>query len=174
MNAALEREYVDYVQARLATLRRTAYELCGDAHRGDDLVQQTITKLYLHWRKARLARNLDAYSPRILVRAFLDERRLRWARVHLFAAAPEPDGTPPGGDVEDRMVLRDALARLPRRLRAVLVLRFIADLSVYDVAEILECSPGTVKSQTFRGLAEMRRLLGLPLRAGTDVLDKGE
>jgi RNA polymerase sigma-70 factor (sigma-E family) len=158
LHAEQEREYVDYVQARLPDLRRAAYRLCGDPHRGDDLVQQAITKLYVNWRRARSAANIDAYVHRILVNAFLDERRLRWAGVSLFASAPEV-ATPADSQADDRTTLRAALNRLPRRLRAVLVLRFLLDLSIEDTAGALECSPGTVKSQTSRGLAEMRRLL---------------
>jgi RNA polymerase sigma factor (sigma-70 family) len=64
--------------------------------------------------------------------------------------------------IEDRVVVRAALDQLPRRQRAVLVLRFLADLSVLDVADLLDCSPATVKSQTFHGLASLRRVLGEP------------
>ncbi|HEX6359809.1 SigE family RNA polymerase sigma factor [Actinophytocola sp.] len=158
MQAALEREYVDYVRASMTWLRRSAYRLCGDAHRGDDLVQQAITKLYVNWRRARAADNTDAYVQQILVRVFLDERRLRWSGVSLFAAAPEVV-VEPDWRVEDRATLRAALDRLPRRLSVVLVLRFLFDMSVDDVATVLRCRPGTVKTQTARGLAAMRRLL---------------
>ncbi|OLF07296.1 SigE family RNA polymerase sigma factor [Actinophytocola xanthii] len=158
MQPALEREYVDYVRANVTWLRRSAYRLCGDSHRADDLVQQAITKLYVNWRRARAADNTDAYLQRILVRVFLDERRLRWSGVSLFAMAPDVV-VQPDGRADDRAVLRAALDRLPRRLCTVLVLRFLFDMSVEDVAEVLGCSQGTIKSQTSRGLAAMRRLL---------------
>jgi RNA polymerase sigma-70 factor (sigma-E family) len=158
-DSASDREYVEYVTARLPALRRLAFLLCGDEHRADDLVQQTITRLYLHWPRARAATHLDRYVRAMLVRAFLDERRLAWARVRLFGQPPEP---PPVHDVgvEDRTVLRAALARLPRRQQAVLVLRYLIDLPVDEVAEILGVAPGTVKSQTSHGLTSLRRLLG--------------
>ncbi len=152
-------EYVEYVRGRLAALRRLAFLLCGHEARADDLVQQTITNLYVSWAKARAARNIDAYVRTMLVRSFIDERRLAWARVRLFGAVPEPPPTPMADDVEDRAVLREALAKVPKRQRAVLVLRFLWDLPVDEVAEILGCSPGTVKSQTSHGLATLRRLL---------------
>lgn len=167
MQAALEREYVEYVRAGLDRLRRSAYRLCGDAHHGDDLVQQAITKLYVNWRRARAADDTDAYVQRILVRVYLDERRLRWSGVSLFASAPEV-AVEPDHRADDRATLRAALGRLPRRLSVVLVLRFLFDMSVEDVAGALGCSPGTVKSQTARGLATMRRLLDerpLPITA---------
>lgn len=158
MQAGLEREYVDYVRNSMTWLRQAAYRLCGDPHRGDDLVQQAITKLYVNWRKVRAADNTDAYTQRILVRVFLDERRLRWSGVSLFAAPPEA-AVEPDGRADDRATLRAALKQLPRRLSEVLVLRFLFDMSVDDVATVLGCSPGTVKSQTSRGIAAMRELL---------------
>jgi RNA polymerase sigma-70 factor (sigma-E family) len=154
-------EYVDYVTGHLPQLRRVAHALAGDAHRADDLVQETITKLFVHWRKASQASNLDGYVRTMLVRTFLDERRLRWARVRLTASVPEP-APAPDHDSAEGVTVRAALAQLPHRQRAVLVLRFLADLSVDEVAEVMRCSPGTVKSQTFHGLAAMRRLLGEP------------
>ncbi|SCL61825.1 RNA polymerase sigma-70 factor, sigma-E family [Micromonospora citrea] len=159
MRDGTEQEYVDYVSARIPALRRLAFLLAGDEHRADDLVQQTITTLYVKWRRARAADRIDAYVRTMLVRTYLSERRLAWTRVRLFREAPEP---PPFEDhgVEERQVVRAALSQVPRRQRAVLVLRFYHDLPVDEVAEMLGCSPGTVKSQTSRGLATLRRLLG--------------
>jgi RNA polymerase sigma-70 factor (sigma-E family) len=159
MRDGSEEEYVDYVTARIPALRRLAYLLAGDEHRADDLVQQTITTLYVKWQRARAATHLDGYVRAMLVRTFIDERRLGWARVRLFRETPEPQPVEAGGD-EDRHVVRAALAQVPRRQQAVLVLRFFYDLPVDEVAEMLGCSSGTVKSQTSRGLATLRRLLG--------------
>lgn len=158
MRVEARQEYVDYVSNRLVPLRQLAYLLCGDEHRADDIVQQTITKLYVRWLRIRDVEHLDQYVRTMLVRVFLDERRRPWSRVGLLAEAPEPRPAPDGG-VEDAMVLRAALRRVPRRQQAVLVLRFLCDLPVEEVAETLGCSAGTVKSQTARGLATLRRLL---------------
>jgi DNA-directed RNA polymerase specialized sigma24 family protein len=81
------------------------------------------------------------------------------ARVRLFRETPEPPPFEDGG-IEDRQVVRAALSQVPRRQQAVLVLRFFYDLPVHEVAGMLGCSSGTVKSQTARGLATLRRLLG--------------
>ena len=159
MRDGSEAEYVDYVTARIPALRRLAYLLAGDEHRADDLVQQTITTLFVKWHRAKNADHIDRYVRTMLVRTFLDERRLAWARVRLFRDTPEPAPVEPGGGVEDRQVVRAALARVPRRQQAVLVLRFFYDLPVDEVAGMLGCSAGTVKSQTSRGLATLRRLL---------------
>jgi RNA polymerase sigma-70 factor (sigma-E family) len=160
VHGATEQEYVEYVTARMAALRRLAYALCGDRHRADDIVQQAITRLYTHWGRASRADNIDGYVRTILVRAYLDEKRLAWAtRVRLSTSPPERPA-PEGADLDDRAMLQRALAQVPPRQRAVLVLRFVYDLPVEDVAAALGCSPGTVKSQTSHGLAALRRLLG--------------
>jgi RNA polymerase sigma-70 factor (sigma-E family) len=170
-------EYVEYVSARLPALHRAAYLLCGDGHRADDIVAATTMVLYRHWRRAKDANNIDAYVHRILVRKFLEERRLHWARVRLMPQLPEQrradvsvswaDSSPERG-VEQRDLLRDALAQLSRPQRTVLVLRFACDMSVDEVAAVLRCSPGNVKSHTSRGLAAMRRVLGAGQPAPAD------
>ncbi|MEU8228167.1 SigE family RNA polymerase sigma factor [Actinoplanes sp. NPDC048967] len=160
MRDASQAEYVDYVTARIPALRRLAFLLAGDEHRADDLVQQTITTLYVKWQRAAAVTHLDGYVRTMLVRTFVDERRLAWARVRLLRETPEPLPPADGSGIEDRQIVRVALARLPRRQQAVLVLRFFYDLPVDEVAAILGCSAGTVKSHTSRGLTTLRRLLG--------------
>ena len=93
----MTQEYVDYVTGRLPELRRIALGLVGDPHRADDVVQETVTKLYMKWRTATRAQNLDAYVRTMLVRTFLDERRTRWAKVQLTGETTElpPTELPP-------------------------------------------------------------------------------
>lgn len=156
-----EREYLAFVGARLPWLRRVAFLLAQDWHRADDLVQVAITRLYVHWHRARAAQNLDGYARRVLVNAFLGERRSRWASlVQLRPALPEAAVS--DVDTDTRLTVQAALAKVPPRQRAVLVLRYHCDLSVAETAEILGCSTGTVKSQTSHGLATLRRLLSSP------------
>ncbi|WP_405062768.1 SigE family RNA polymerase sigma factor [Kribbella sp. NBC_01505] len=164
MRAQEEQQYVDYVTARLPELRRLAGSLCKDGDRADDIVQTAITKLYVHWHKAQSADNLDAYVRTIVVRTFLNERRLRWSKVKLV---DEPIERPaPGGrEVETRLVVAEALDRIPPKVRTVLVLRFLYDLSVREVAATLGCPENTVKSHTSRGLIQLRRQLGSNLAA---------
>jgi RNA polymerase sigma-70 factor (sigma-E family) len=162
MARAWEDDFVAYYVAKGDMLRRTAFALCGDWHLAEDLTQTAFTNLYRVWNRIERHDVLDQYARRVLLRAFLDQRRRPWRRE-----------TPVGSDSSDldatiwedrgadeRMVLSTVLLRLPKRRRAVLVLRFWADLSVEQVAEILECPIGTVKSQTARGLADLRALLG--------------
>jgi RNA polymerase sigma-70 factor (sigma-E family) len=158
-------EYTEYVAARLPELRRLAAVLCDDWQRGDDLVQATLTKLYVHWGRARAASRPDAYARAVLVREFIHERRSSWAkRVSLSARVTDL----PAAEVDHdaALDLRAAVAALPGRQRAILVLRFYCDLSVDQSAEILGCSPGTVKSHTARALEAVRRKLGPVGHAG--------
>jgi len=157
-----ERDFVEYVTTRMPRLHRAAYLLCGDAHRADDVVQATLTALYVHWPRARAADNLDGYVHRILVRRYLDEKRLGWARVALRPGAPDVTAPAADGRVEDRDEVTVALRRLPKGQRAVLVLRFFCDLSVEATAQALGCSTGNVKSQSARGLAALRAVFGEP------------
>lgn len=159
-NEERDAEYVEFVSAQLTSLRRTAYLLCGDTHRADDLVQQAITKLYVRWPRTRGVTHLDRYVRTMLVREFLDERRLSWAKVRLFGRGTPDAARQPEPSTDLRLVLRAALEKVPKRQRAVLVLRFLCDLPVDEVAQLLGCSPGTVKSQTSHGLAALRRHLG--------------
>lgn len=162
VRASDEESYTEYVTARLPALRRIAYLLCGDSHRADDIVQNAITRLYVHWRKARAADNLDAYVRTIVVRTFLNEQRTGWFSRTRVVDAPPEEAAPPGPDVETSQVLHAALGRVPPKQRAVLVLRFLLDQPVTVVADMLGCSIGTVKSQTSHGLAALRKHLDNP------------
>jgi len=162
MKAHDEREYVEYVSARLPRLHRAAYLLCGDAHRADDIVQATVTALYRHWGRASAADNIDAYVHRMLTRQYLDEKRLAWSRVLLDRFTPDR-ATPEGLAYEEQDTVHTALRQLPRGQRAVLVLRFLCDQSIEDTAAALRCSAGNVKAQTARGLEAMRQLLASSL-----------
>jgi RNA polymerase sigma-70 factor (sigma-E family) len=161
--SAAEAQYVEYVTARLPALHRAAYLLCGgDAHRADDVVQNTITKLFQHWKRVSRTDNIDAYVHRMLVHALIDEKRLSWSKVRLVPTtrdAAEPAVTPPQHHVEERSRLVAALRQLPPRQRTVLVMRFLLDRPVEEVAEALNCAVGTVKSQSSRGLEALRDVL---------------
>ena len=151
-------EFTKYVAARLGSLRRIAFLLCQDWQRADDFVQTAITRLYVHWARASSVEHTDAYVRTILVREFLSEQRTGWARrVSLDAQVPD---TPwPAPDLAAALDVRAALADLPPRQRATVVLRFYCDMNVDQVAQVLGCAPGTVKSQTAKGLDALRRAL---------------
>jgi DNA-directed RNA polymerase specialized sigma24 family protein len=102
--------------------------------------------------------NIDAYARTILFRAFLGERRSPWFRRVLLPGGPV-DLPAAGPDLDAVIDVREALAAVPPRQRATLVLRFYCDLDIEQAAAVLGCSPGTVKSQTSKGLAALRRML---------------
>lgn len=155
MKRAEEAGYRDYVTARMDALRRTAYLLCRDWHTADDLVSVTIGKLYRHWTRISAEPGLDAYVRKILLHCWLDEKRRPWRREHPTEVLPDVPSVP-DPDVVARADLLELLAVLPPKRRAAVVLRLYCDLSVEETAEILGCTPGTVKSQTARGLDTLR------------------
>jgi len=154
-------EFTEFVVARMSALRRIAYLLCQDWHRADDLVQVAITKLYANWHRASVMDYTEAYVRTILVREYLSERRSGWARrVSLDGTVPDLAGAQPDRDAA--LDIHAALAGLPPRQRATIVLRFYCDLTVDQVANVLGCTPGTVKSQTAKGLSALRQALEPP------------
>lgn len=153
-------EFAEYAQARQSHLQRTAYLLCGDPHQAQDLAQETLTRLCRYWSRAGKADSVDAYARRILVNAYLaNQRKLKRERdAHIALALGAPP--PPANESDLRFELLAALEQLGKRGRAVLVLRFWEDLSVEATAAALDCSVGTVKSQTSRSLVRLREVLG--------------
>jgi RNA polymerase sigma-70 factor (sigma-E family) len=152
-------DYSEYVEFRLPALRRLALLLCQDRHRADDLVQQAVIRVYIQWAKASAAGNTDTYVNAILVREFLHERRSGWTR-RVSVTDQLPEAPILTADRDGLMDLQAAVAALPRRQRATLVLRYYCDLNVDQTATMLGRSTGTVKSQTARALAALRSQLG--------------
>jgi RNA polymerase sigma-70 factor (sigma-E family) len=152
-------EFREFIAARLDSLRRTAFVLSRDWHTADDLVSETVIKLLRMWRRIDKDANPDAYVHRILINVWLDERRRPWRRESPSVALPDTPRTDHARDAVDRITVLEQLARLPKRRRAVVVLRFYCDMSVEQTAEVLGCSTGTVKSQTARALDTLRTAL---------------
>jgi RNA polymerase sigma-70 factor (sigma-E family) len=151
--------FADYFASRSGAMRGTAYLLCGDWHRAEDLVQNTFVKLYRAWNRIARHETLDAYTRRILVRTFLDETRRGFFHREQPTAEHTDRSVPAASGVEDRMVLLSALAEVAPRQRAALVLRYWEDLSVEETAKVMRCTAGTVKSQAARGLDALRDLV---------------
>ncbi|WP_406199065.1 SigE family RNA polymerase sigma factor [Kitasatospora sp. NBC_01560] len=152
---ARDEEFTEYVASRSNWLRKVAYLLCGDWHRADDLVQETITKLYVHWSRISRVENVDGYARRVLVNTFLAEQRSPWWR-RTSRTGSAPDIASVCVDLDASLDLRRALAALPPRQRATVVLRYYCDLTVDQAAEALGCSAGNVKSQSSRAVASLR------------------
>jgi RNA polymerase sigma factor (sigma-70 family) len=153
-----EEEFRQFAAARMDDLRGLAYLTCGNWQTAEDAVSTALTKLYLNWRKVS---SPHRYACRCVITAVVDEVRRPWWRREQPADMstldhPEPDSSEALGE-RDR--IRQVLRQLPPGQRAVLVLRFYGDFSVDEVADMLRLTSGTIKSQSARGLATLRRLL---------------
>jgi RNA polymerase sigma-70 factor (sigma-E family) len=150
-------EFTSYLQAAFPRLRRTAFLLCGDWHAAEDLAQITLTKVFASWRRILRSDAVDAYARKTLLNSYTAEcRRKRHTEV-VAAGLPERPVDEPGPEL--RLAVLEALATLPPRARAVVVLRYWEDLSIEQTAAALGCSAGTVKSQSSRALDMLRPLL---------------
>jgi RNA polymerase sigma-70 factor (sigma-E family) len=157
-------EFTEFAAVISPRLRRTAFLLCGDWHTAEDLTQTTLVKVLGSWRRIRQRDAADSYATRTLVNTYLaDKRRKRIGEV-LTDTLPERPVQAEAPEV--RLVVLDALATLPPSARAVVVLRYWSDLSVEQVAAMLGCSEGNVKSQSARALDKLRVLLGDAAEAG--------
>ncbi len=149
-------DFAAYMQARQASLLRTAYLLTGDRHTAEDLTQTAFAKLYLAWDKVRDQGSIDGYVRRIVVNEHNSLWRRAWKRRELSSDQlpehPHRDEYDAGAGRE----LWDLVQTLPRKARAVVVLRYYEELSEAETAEVLGISVGTVKSQASRALAALR------------------
>lgn len=156
--------FVAFVSARRRHLLATAYLLCGDWHHAEDLVQTALTKLYLAWPRVHHKGSEDAFARTVLLRTGIDASRRAWNRERTVDRLPDLPA-PESVGVEDRDELVTALATLPPRQRATVVLRYWLDLSVEDTAAELGVSVGTVKSQAAKALEHLREHLAVDEKA---------
>jgi RNA polymerase sigma-70 factor (sigma-E family) len=159
-----EAAFEEFVLGRQAALFRLAFLLSGDRHHAEDLVQGTLERTYQHWRRVAAAANPEAYVRR---------RSRRYVVEQSLDGAPEPWSRRDSGTelAETHDVVVRALRNLPVKMRAVLVLRYLEDLSEAETASVLGCSVGTVKSQASRGLARLRAAMELGPGA-TEIRDR--
>ncbi len=151
-------EFTEFATGAAPRLRRTAFLLCGNWHTAEDLAQATLAKMFVSWRRITRQDAVYAYANRTLVNTYLADRRGKRARELLLGWLPERPVESPAPEL--RILVLDALATLPPKARVVVVMRYWADLSVDQVADLLGCSPGNVKSQSARGLDKLRVVLG--------------
>ena len=158
-----EDEFRRFTAARWPGLVRTAYLLTGDLGHAEDLAQTTLIKAYRSWNRVCRVADVDAYVRKILINANRSRFRAKRPVEYSVAAVPESPAWAPddGSGIEQRAVLFAALATLPPRQRAIVVLRYWEDLAEGEVAELVGCSVGTVKSQASRALAKLRKDAGL-------------
>ena len=157
--AASDSEFTEFAAASRARLRSTAYLLCGDWERASDHVQEGLIRVYVAWPRLVRKGGELAYARKAVVSAFLDSTRKRSSTEQPSSGHPDrASGEDVAATVADRAALMAALARLPGRQRACVVLRYFEQLDVRETATVLGCSEGTVKSQTSRALAALRTM----------------
>jgi RNA polymerase sigma-70 factor (sigma-E family) len=159
----------EFVLARGPALSRTAYLLTGDHAAAEELVQSALVKTATHWRRVTSAGNPEAYVRRVMANERIGWWRRFGRREVPVADVPEGLGVDQSEASAGRIDLATALAQLPARQRAVIVLRFYEDMSEADAAATLGCSVGTVKSQTSAALAKLRRLIPAIVNDTTEV-----
>jgi RNA polymerase sigma-70 factor (sigma-E family) len=155
-------DFDTFVITRTPVLLRFAYVLAGDTGLAEDLLQEALVKVHKRWATVCRADRPEAYVRRVLINEYTSWRRLR--RNTESPTAQLPDLVPLGAveaAVAERDVVWRALQRLPRRQRAALVLRYYEDLPDPDIARIIGCSTGTVRSLISRALQSLRRASGL-------------
>ncbi|MGI5253684.1 SigE family RNA polymerase sigma factor [Actinacidiphila glaucinigra] len=158
------KEYLDFAASRAGHLFRSACLLTGgDTHLAEDLVQETLGKLYVTWRRVSRVGNPAGYAQTVLVRTFLTHRRRRSSGESPTGELPEVPAGADGSDSDTallRLTLLDALARLPPKDRAVVVLRYWEDRSIEETADAMRASSSAVRTRSVRALAKLRELLG--------------
>ena len=160
MKAEQEQAFNTFVSARSRHLLQTAYLLTGDRHRAEDLLQTALTRAYLRWDRIE-SEDPEGYVRRTLANAHIDWWRRKPWREEPAAELPDLPGPDQAAAYDVRNAVLGALAGLSRRQRAVVVLRYYEDLSETEIAAVLGCSPGTVKSAASRAMAKLRAHPGL-------------
>ncbi|WP_367323563.1 SigE family RNA polymerase sigma factor [Streptomyces sp. HUAS ZL42] len=159
-------EFQAFVIGRWPRLMRTAFLLTGEQHAAEDLVQSTLERVYVAWRRVGSADDPEAYVRRVMVNAHARKHR---RRLREFLAPKDDTGIvheiADTGDrisqADDRNALLKALAQLPARQREAVVLRYWEDLTETQTAEAMGCSVGAVKSNAAKGIAKLRAIPGL-------------
>ncbi|ELP69999.1 SigE family RNA polymerase sigma factor [Streptomyces turgidiscabies] len=154
-------EYAEFAAARAGHLYRSACLLtAGDTYLAEDLVQETLGRLYVNWGRVSRASNPAGYAQTVLTRTFLTHQRRRSSSERATDVLPESAVPSAGTDVTMRLTLVEALAQLPPKDRAVVVLRYWEDRSIEETAGAMNVTSGAVRSRCLRALARLRVLLG--------------
>lgn len=148
--------FTEFVATRSPALLRAAWLLTGDSGKAEDLLQTALASLWPKWERVAAGGSPEAYVRRVLYTTYLSWRRRRWRFETPTDRVPEYGVGDLAHDLAGRDAVRRALAKLSRQQRAIVVLRYVEDLSVEETADILGCSAGTVKVQSGRALAHLR------------------
>lgn len=147
-------EFADFVALRSPSLLRTAFLLTGNRATAEDLLQTALAKSWRRW--SQMSDHPEPYVRTVLINTYLSWSRRSWTREQPSRDLPERPVEDRTGEVDEREAPWAAVQRLPRRQRAVVVLRYFEDLSETETARLLQVSVGTVKSQNSKALAALR------------------
>jgi RNA polymerase sigma-70 factor (sigma-E family) len=150
-------DFEAFAVAAMPRLRRLAYAACRDHHQADDVVQGALERVFAAWPRVRRVEDPFAYTRTTLIRKLISEQRRPWFRREVLHEAP-PEQLHSATDADARLDLVQLVRQLPPRQRLVVLLRFVEDLSIAQVADLLGCTQGTVKSQTHVALNTLRQL----------------
>lgn len=154
-----DEEFADFVSARWSSLYRLAYLLAASPTGAEDLLQTTLEKAYVNWARIGRMEYAEAYVRRMLANTLVSSRRRAWIREQPWGDVPETAADSTELPILDRSLLWPLVCALPARQRAVIVLRYYEDLSEAQIADVLGCAPGTVKSQASAAMGALRRAL---------------
>ena len=157
MNERDRREFGEFAAARSGALMGLAYVLTANQHAAEDLLQTALTRAAARW--GRIHGAPEAYVRQIMYREQISSWRRRARRRETTMADPPDQAVVADTGAEARVILQEALRALPAGKRAVLVLRYLEDLPEAQVASILGCSVGTVRSQTSKAITQLRSVL---------------
>ena len=163
--------FEEYAGSAWPSLYRYAYLLAGNHADAEDIAQQTLMKAYRSWSRVERSDSPAAYLRQILTNTYLSQRRPRARHLELLTDAPPETGHMTVAGPEDRFALWPHVKSLPPRQRAVIVLRYYEDLSEQEIADVLGCSRGNVKSTAHHALKSLRAALAAP---GMDASDGRE
>ncbi len=155
-----EQDFVELATARGSALFRTAWLLTGDWHLAEDLVQEALGRIYARWSRVAAADEPAAYAQTVLLRTFLSHRRRRSSTERPTDRTEMPDDAANESDLPLRVALMDALGRLDRIDRAVVVLRYWDDLDAPATGALVGLSPAAVRTRCSRALGRLREVLG--------------
>jgi RNA polymerase sigma-70 factor (sigma-E family) len=154
-----DEDFAEFVAARWASLYRLAYLLAASPTGAEDLLQTTLEKAYVNWSRIGEMEHAEAYVRRMLANALVSGHRRAWLRERPSDSMPEAVGDSAEEPILDRHLFWPLVCALPARQRAVIVLRYYEDLTEAQIAEVLGCAPGTVKSQSAAAIGSLRRAL---------------
>lgn len=156
---SIDEDFAEFVDARWSSLYRLAYLLAGSPSGAEDLLQTTLEKAYMSWSRIGRMEYAEAYVRRMLATTMVSSRRRAWLGERPWGELPEVPEESAELPVLDRSLLWPLVCALPARQRAVIVLRYYEDLTEAQIADVLGCAPGTVKSQASAAIAAIRRAL---------------